>query len=158
MTDTFEEAGLDVALRIVNTGEKTLPASVGDHPAFNWPLQPERPDESYALTFDNEESSPVRRLEAGCCVRQGSKAPSKARSFFVRISVHRRRRHLRSHQQHFCPLCDWARTVAGNVSGPAFASSASGQSRQAPRSYASSPGVATPARRTSTASSVKSRV
>jgi hypothetical protein len=65
VTYTSDEAGLNVALRIVNTGEKTLPASVGDHPAFNRPLQPGRPKESYALTFANEESFPVRRLDGG---------------------------------------------------------------------------------------------
>jgi galactose mutarotase-like enzyme len=35
VTYTSDEAGLDVALRIVNTGEETLPASVGGHAAVN---------------------------------------------------------------------------------------------------------------------------
>lgn len=156
MTYTFEEAGLDVALRIVNTGEETLPASVGGHPALNWPLQPERPEESYALTFANEESSPVRRLEAGCCVRQGSKAPSQGTELFCRCSPPTPSSSIASTA--LLSAMRLGRDRGWKCSGPAFASSASGQSRPAPRSYASSPGVATPARRTSTASSAISRV
>ncbi len=38
----IDESGLDLTLTIANTGEETLPASIGGHPAFNWPLQPER--------------------------------------------------------------------------------------------------------------------
>jgi len=64
-TYTIDEAGLDVALTIVNTGGETLPASLGGHPAFNWPLQAGVSKESYALTFASEESFPVRRLDGG---------------------------------------------------------------------------------------------
>lgn len=62
---TLDDAGLDLTLTIANTGEGTLPASLGGHPAFNWPLQPERAKESYTLTFAKAESSPVRRLDGG---------------------------------------------------------------------------------------------
>lgn len=61
----LDESGLDLSLTITNTGKETLPASLGGHPAFNWPLQPGVPKESYALTFANAESSPVRRLDGG---------------------------------------------------------------------------------------------
>lgn len=61
----LDESGLDLTLTIANTGTETLPASVGGHPAFNWPLQPGEVKESYALTFANTESSPVRRLDGG---------------------------------------------------------------------------------------------
>jgi len=62
---TLDDAGLDLTLVIANTGKETLPASIGGHPAFNWPLQPGLAKESYALTFAGAESSPVRRLEGG---------------------------------------------------------------------------------------------
>lgn len=64
-TYALDDAGLDLALTIANTGKETLPTSLGGHPAFNWPLQPGLPKESYALTFAKEESSPVRRLDGG---------------------------------------------------------------------------------------------
>jgi galactose mutarotase-like enzyme len=65
VTYTLHETGLDVVLKLVNTGEETLLASLGGHPAFNWPLQPGTPKESYTLTFAKEETSPVRRLDGG---------------------------------------------------------------------------------------------
>ena len=61
----LDDAGLDLTLTIANTGKETLPASIGGHPAFNWPLQPGQTKESYALTFANAEPSPVRRLDGG---------------------------------------------------------------------------------------------
>ncbi|WP_194477449.1 aldose 1-epimerase family protein [Bradyrhizobium sp. CCBAU 53338] len=64
-TYTLDDAGLDLSLTVVNTGGETLPVSLGGHPAFNWPLRPGVPKESYALTFTNEEPAPVRRVEGG---------------------------------------------------------------------------------------------
>ena len=56
---------LEVSLEIANTGNETLPASIGGHPAFNWPLLPGLAKESYALTFSDEEPAPIRRLANG---------------------------------------------------------------------------------------------
>jgi galactose mutarotase-like enzyme len=64
-TYAIDDAGLDLSLTIANTGKETLPASLGGHPAFNWPLEPDVSKEDYALTFANAESSPVRRLDGG---------------------------------------------------------------------------------------------
>lgn len=61
----LDDAGLDLTLTIANTGKETLPASIGGHPAFNWPLRQGLAKESYALTFASAESSPVRRLDGG---------------------------------------------------------------------------------------------
>lgn len=74
-TYALDESGLDLSLTIANTGEGTLPASVGGHPAFNWPLQAGLPKESYALTFDNEESSPVRRVDGGLLLAATDPSP-----------------------------------------------------------------------------------
>ncbi len=62
---TLDNAGLDLTLVIANTGKEALPASIGGHPAFNWPLQGGLAKESYSLTFASVESSPVRRLDGG---------------------------------------------------------------------------------------------
>lgn len=61
----LDESGLDLTFTIANTGKETLPASIGGHPAFNWPLQPGAAKQDYALTFERAELSPVRRLDAG---------------------------------------------------------------------------------------------
>lgn len=74
----IDESGLDLSLTIANTGEETLPASIGGHPAFNWPLQSERVKEDYALTFASAESSPVRRLDGGLLRPAAEPSPVKA--------------------------------------------------------------------------------
>ena len=56
---------LAVSLEIANTGDEMLPASIGGHPAFNWPLLPGLAKESYSLTFSHEEPAPIRRLADG---------------------------------------------------------------------------------------------
>ncbi|RVD59100.1 aldose 1-epimerase family protein [Mesorhizobium sp. M2D.F.Ca.ET.185.01.1.1] len=56
---------LGVTFEIANTGDEPLPASIGAHPAFNWPLLPELPKEAYRLTFVDSEQAPVRRLKDG---------------------------------------------------------------------------------------------
>jgi galactose mutarotase-like enzyme len=54
-----------MTIGIANTGAETLPASFGAHPAFNWPLLPGLPKESYSLTFEQPEPAPIRRLSGG---------------------------------------------------------------------------------------------
>jgi len=62
---TVDDVHLDVRFEISNTGDETLPASLGGHPAFNWPLLPGLPKESYGIHFSNEEPAPIRRLKGG---------------------------------------------------------------------------------------------
>jgi galactose mutarotase-like enzyme len=65
VTYALQHSDLDVMLEIANTGEETLPASIGAHPAFNWPLLAGLEKQAYALTFSDEEPAPVRRLKDG---------------------------------------------------------------------------------------------
>jgi galactose mutarotase-like enzyme len=58
-------ADLEIGLEITNTGDEMLPASVGAHPAFNWPLLPGLAKQDYALVFSREEALPIRRLKDG---------------------------------------------------------------------------------------------
>ena len=58
-------ASLEITYTIVNTGDAVLPASMGAHPAFRWPLVPGTPKEAYALTFDADEPAPMRGVENG---------------------------------------------------------------------------------------------
>ncbi|MBS0643869.1 MAG: aldose 1-epimerase family protein [Proteobacteria bacterium] len=50
---------------ITNTGDAVLPASMGAHPAFRWPLEPGRPKADYALTFEADEPAPLRGVAGG---------------------------------------------------------------------------------------------
>jgi galactose mutarotase-like enzyme len=58
-------SGLEVSLEVTNTGEEMLPASIGAHPAFNWPLLASMEKEAYRLTFSDDEPAPIRRLRDG---------------------------------------------------------------------------------------------
>jgi galactose mutarotase-like enzyme len=71
----LDESGLDLTLTVVNTGSEILPVSLGGHPAFNWPLQAGVSKESYALTFSDEEPSPVRRVEGGLLLAATDPSP-----------------------------------------------------------------------------------
>jgi galactose mutarotase-like enzyme len=75
----LDDAGLDVTLTITNTGEEMLPASLGGHPAFNWPLDPQLSKESYALTFAADEPDPIRRLEGGLLRESAEPTPVRGR-------------------------------------------------------------------------------
>jgi len=71
----IDDQGLDLSLTVANTGGETLPVSLGGHPAFNWPLKAEVSKESYALTFTDEEPSPVRRVEGGLLLAATDPSP-----------------------------------------------------------------------------------
>jgi galactose mutarotase-like enzyme len=65
VTYKVQQADLDVTMEVTNAGEEMLPASIGAHPAFNWPLVSGSAKENYALTFSDEEPEPIRRLKDG---------------------------------------------------------------------------------------------
>jgi len=56
---------LCVTFTAENTGEATLPASFGAHPAFRWPLVPGIAKTDHALEFDADETRPIRRGRNG---------------------------------------------------------------------------------------------
>lgn len=65
VTYSLRDGGLDVAFEIANPGAEVLPASLGGHPAFNWPLLQGQAKENYRLTFAHDEPAPIRRLRDG---------------------------------------------------------------------------------------------
>jgi galactose mutarotase-like enzyme len=54
--------GLAITFTVQNTGDVPLPASMGAHPAFNWPLAPGVAKEAHHLTFSAAEPAPIRRV------------------------------------------------------------------------------------------------
>ncbi|UVK52919.1 aldose 1-epimerase family protein [Mesorhizobium sp. AR02] len=80
VTYTLDRQQLGVALEVTNTGEELLPASVGAHPAFNWPLLPELPKEAYRLTFADDERAPIRRLKDGLLLAETRPTPIEGRT------------------------------------------------------------------------------
>jgi galactose mutarotase-like enzyme len=56
---------LVVGYAITNTGNDILPASIGAHPAFHWPLADGVAKEAHIIVFEKPEPAPIRRLEGG---------------------------------------------------------------------------------------------
>ncbi len=52
---------LQVTLSVTNTGDEPLPADMGFHPGFAWPLMPSDAREGHAIVFEREEHTPIRR-------------------------------------------------------------------------------------------------
>ncbi|HVZ07034.1 aldose 1-epimerase family protein [Rhodopila sp.] len=76
---------LSVDYGVTNTGEEVLPASMGAHPAFRWPLQPRRMKTDYALTFESEETEKLRGVEDGLLTPADRLSPIRGR--FLPLSV-----------------------------------------------------------------------
>lgn len=54
---------LTVEARVRNLGDAPMPASLGFHPAFRWPLHRGLPRSGHFIEFDGQELAPVRRLD-----------------------------------------------------------------------------------------------
>jgi galactose mutarotase-like enzyme len=59
------EATIEATYTITNTGDETLPVSLGTHTAFRWPLLPGTAKEDYALNFDADEPAPLHGVQGG---------------------------------------------------------------------------------------------
>jgi len=75
-----DNADLKVSFDITNTGDENLPASIGAHPAFNWPLLPELTKEAYALNFSDEEPAPIRRVTGGLVRAEPEPSPVRGKT------------------------------------------------------------------------------
>jgi galactose mutarotase-like enzyme len=61
----LDDDALVNSFTIINPGREVLPASVGAHPGFVWPLNAGTSKADHVLEFAEQEASPVRRLSAG---------------------------------------------------------------------------------------------
>jgi galactose mutarotase-like enzyme len=59
----LEAGALRMELSLHNPGEGPLPASLGLHPAFRWPLVAGADKRAHRLVFDADEPGPLRRLD-----------------------------------------------------------------------------------------------
>ena len=60
----LEGATLRLVSSVRNVGSEPLPASIGYHPAFRWPLPYGAPREAHFIEFAHEEGAAIRRLDA----------------------------------------------------------------------------------------------
>jgi galactose mutarotase-like enzyme len=75
---------LEVTYTVTNTGDEVLPASMGAHPALRWPLAPGTPKEAYALTFEAEETAPLRGVVDGLLTAPDRPSPITGRHLALR--------------------------------------------------------------------------
>lgn len=55
---------LSVTTQVRNVGEEHMPASLGYHPAFRWPLPFGPARSSHFIEFDDDQDTPIRRLNS----------------------------------------------------------------------------------------------
>jgi galactose mutarotase-like enzyme len=62
---TLDDDALETSFTVTNPGREMLPASVGAHPAFIWPLVEGMDKAAHYLEFAQPETDPVLRLDGG---------------------------------------------------------------------------------------------
>ena len=75
---------LSMAFTVENTGDAPLPASLGAHPAFNWPLLPGVAKEAHELVFSDDEPGPVWNVTNGALTREPVASPIHERHLALR--------------------------------------------------------------------------
>lgn len=77
----LEGKALEIEATVRNAGDETLPAGLGFHPAFRWPLPYGGARAAHTLEFTFEEAAPVRRLDSlGLLAPEGHPSPVRGRS------------------------------------------------------------------------------
>lgn len=75
VTYALQGETLVIGYAVSNTGNEMLPASIGAHPAFNWPLPGAGDKQSHSLVFSDAEPAPIRRLKDGLLLPDGRPTP-----------------------------------------------------------------------------------
>jgi galactose mutarotase-like enzyme len=77
---TLQAKQLVVVFEVTNTNDQPMPASIGAHPAFNWPLVAGVDKASHTITFAETETAPVRRVTEGLVRPQVYPTPVKGKT------------------------------------------------------------------------------
>jgi galactose mutarotase-like enzyme len=77
---SVHEKQLIVVFEVTNTGNEVMPASIGAHPAFNWPLNDSIDKPSHTIVFAEPETAPVRRVTDGLLRPQTYPTPVQGRT------------------------------------------------------------------------------
>ena len=65
LTYAVEGDALVLTYHVKNTGNVTLPAALGAHPAFIWPILPDVAKEEHELRFARDETAPIHGVAGG---------------------------------------------------------------------------------------------
>jgi galactose mutarotase-like enzyme len=74
------DASLAITFTIVNPAGEILPASMGGHPAFRWPLAGGTAKNDHVLEFSDAEPSPIRRVAGGLLRPESFPSPISGRT------------------------------------------------------------------------------
>ena len=95
----MEARALFIKASVRNSGDEILPASLGFHPAFRWPLHNDddanqrnaaASREAHFLQFEFDEPAPVRRLDAkGLLIREPQATPVQGRRLMLSDDIFR---------------------------------------------------------------------
>ena len=72
-------SSLTVEATLSNPSTTVLPASLGAHPAFIWPLDPDVAADAHEIVFAEPEPGPIRRVSAGLLRPQAEPSPIRGR-------------------------------------------------------------------------------
>jgi galactose mutarotase-like enzyme len=79
---------LTIEASVRNTGNEPMPASLGFHPAFRWPLPYGAAREAHFIEFEVEEPSRIRRLNAaGLLTDERHATPVKGRRLLLQDAL-----------------------------------------------------------------------
>jgi galactose mutarotase-like enzyme len=84
----LEAKALVVEASVRNTGGEPMPASLGFHPAFRWPLQRGQAREAHYIEFEAAETAPIRRLDGnGLLTDQQHATPVQGRRLLLQDAL-----------------------------------------------------------------------
>jgi len=87
VTFTVDDRHLSIVYEVTNRGDEVMPASIGGHPAFNWPLVPGADKASHTLVFSAPETAPIRRVTDGLVRPQVYPTPVEGRTLALSESL-----------------------------------------------------------------------
>lgn len=76
----LDDDALVVSHTVINPGRDVLPASVGAHPAFLWPISGDGDQDGHTIEFETDEPSPIRRLKDGLLLPEPVPSPVAGRT------------------------------------------------------------------------------
>jgi galactose mutarotase-like enzyme len=77
---TLDDDALETSFTVANPGREVLPASLGAHPGFAWPLVEGMDKTEHVLEFARPETAPVRRLAGGLLNPEPAPSPIKGQT------------------------------------------------------------------------------
>lgn len=72
---TLDDDSLVFAATVINPGREMLPASIGAHPAFLWPISGDGDKSGHVIAFERPEPAPIRRLRDGLLLEERFPTP-----------------------------------------------------------------------------------